>query len=58
MQEMERLHEQMHGVIKEVVSLKNAGQADQAEQAFAPVGPLSEKIVYLLKQVEERVEAA
>ena len=57
MQEMERLHEQMHGVIKEVVSLKNAGQADQAEQAFAPVGPLSEKIVYLLKQVEERVEA-
>lgn len=56
MQEMERLHEEMHGIIKDVVSLKNAGSMAEAEESYSGIGPLSEQIVQLLKQVEDQVD--
>jgi len=57
MQDMERLHAQMHAVIKDVVKFKNAGRETKAETAFVAVGPLSEQIVQLLKRVEDKVDA-
>ncbi len=56
MQVMEKLHEKMHSVIKDVVSLRNAGDDENAEAAFAEVGPLSDEIIHLLKRVEAMVE--
>lgn len=55
MQVMERQHEKMHAVIREIIDLKNGGNAQAAEQEFHQIESLSGEIVSLLKQVEEKV---
>ncbi len=54
MSELERIHAEMHSVIRDVVSQKHAGQEDLAEKNFGKVGPLSETIIGLLNQLEEK----
>ncbi len=55
MQQLEPEHERLHQVIREIVSLKNSGAAEQAEERFAEIESLSERIVGLLKGLERKV---
>ena len=53
MTELERIHAEMHSVIRDVVGQKHAGQEELAEKNFSKIGPLSETIIGLLNRLEE-----
>jgi methyl-accepting chemotaxis protein len=55
MQVMEREHESLHTVIREIIDLKQQGNDARAEQRFGEIETLSGKIVDLLKSVERNV---
>lgn len=55
MQTMEREHEKMHALIREVIDLKSRGDGQQAEARFSDIERLSGAIVSLLKSVERQV---
>ena len=55
MQVMEREHEALHAVIREIIDLKQRGQDALAEQRYLEIERLSAKIVGLLKSVERQV---
>lgn len=55
MQELEPLHERLHRLIKEIVSLKHAGEAEQAESHYGEIESISAEIVGLLKRLERRL---
>lgn len=57
MQRMEKSHERLHAVIREIIALKEAGKYAQAESLFREIGQLSDEIVELLQTVEGRVTA-
>ncbi len=57
MQRMEKSHEQLHAVIRDIIALKEAGKYAQAESRFAEIEQLSDEIVMLLHRVEGRVAA-
>ncbi len=54
MSELDDAHEQMHNLIRKIVELKHQGQVGEAEQAFGGIEPLSQQVVALLDQIEER----
>jgi methyl-accepting chemotaxis protein len=56
MHEMERVHEEMHGLLKEVVAMKNEGRVAEAEEKYESVGPMSEKVIHLLRKVEDQLD--
>ena len=55
MQELEPLHERLHKMIKEIVSLKNAGEKARAEAMYAEIEILSGQIVGMIKGLERQV---
>jgi methyl-accepting chemotaxis protein len=55
MQELGVHHEELHKLIKEIVVLKEKGLHSGAEQVFAQIEPLSDRIVGLLDVVENKV---
>src|SRR5271166_1458891 len=54
-QKLEAKHKDMHGVVKEVVELKQAGKAAPAEQRFLVVCQAAEEVVALLTKLEAKV---
>jgi methyl-accepting chemotaxis protein len=50
--EVEKPHEQLHKLIKEIIQAKNSGNLTGAEDLYKQVEPISERIVGLLEQVE------
>ncbi len=57
LQEMVRLdqvHEEMHGLIQQIIKLKNRGQEEEADQEFSGIEPLSREVVRLLDRIEEQ----
>ena len=50
--EVEKPHEQLHKLIKEIIQAKNSGNVTVAEDLYKQVEPISERIVGLLEQVE------
>jgi methyl-accepting chemotaxis protein len=54
MQELEKVHQRLHGVIKRIVEFKHGGQQDQAEREFEQVEPISQKVVSLLNAIERQ----
>jgi len=54
-QELEEKHKHMHGMVKEVVELKHAGNVAQAEQQFSVVCQTAEEVVALLSKLETQV---
>ncbi len=52
MKELDKIHEQMHSLIQEIVRIKHDGDVDKAEQRFEEIEPLSNKVVDLLNKVE------
>jgi len=55
MKELEMPHQELHRIIKEIVSLQEAGQREKAEQVYLQVDPLSRQIINLLEKVEKKV---
>jgi methyl-accepting chemotaxis protein len=54
MTDIELPHEEMHAIIKEIITLKEKGDPQAAEEIYNEVGPLSQKIVSLLGQIEQK----
>lgn len=55
MQLMEKEHEKLHAIIREIIDLKHQGRMDHAEARYREVESLSGTIVSLLKSVERSV---
>jgi chemotaxis protein histidine kinase CheA len=54
MQRLETLHQQLHALIREIITAKTAGDAQRAEQELAQVEVLSTEIVSLLTDLERQ----
>ena len=53
MQSLEAMHRQLHAIA--IVEMKHLGEVNAAEVELAQIEPLSEKMVYLLNSVEQKV---
>ncbi len=58
MQAIEKPHEEMHQLIKQIIQLKESGEREEAERLYERVAPLSSQIIQLLNRVEETLEQA
>jgi methyl-accepting chemotaxis protein len=56
MQELEKVHVELHSIVKKVVQLKRAGDQEGAEAEHAKLEPVSQKIFLLLVKIEQQVE--
>jgi len=54
MQQLEKIHAEMHALIKQVIRARQAGDQSKAESAFARVERYSDEIVALLDQLEKQ----
>jgi methyl-accepting chemotaxis protein len=54
-QMLEKKHQGMHALVKQVVELKQAGKTKEAEQEFSNVHSAAEEVVGLLNSVEKQV---
>ena len=52
---LEKKHQIMHAIVKQVVELKRAGKVKEAEQGFTNVANAAEEVVALLENVERAV---
>jgi methyl-accepting chemotaxis protein len=52
---LDKVHEQMHTTIREIVALNKAGKRDQAEQLFKNIEGYSRQVVGFLDQLEHEV---
>jgi chemotaxis protein histidine kinase CheA len=55
MQQLETLHQQFHGAVREVISLKSSGDTARSERELARVESLSVQIVSLLTGLERQM---
>ena len=55
MQQLENLHQQFHGAVREVISLKTSGDTARSERELARVESLSAQIVSLLTGLERQM---
>ena len=55
MKTLEKPHEELHKLIKTIVSLKQSGKTAEAEAEYQKIEPISNKIVNLLNQVKQQV---
>ncbi|MCP3671288.1 MAG: methyl-accepting chemotaxis protein [Gammaproteobacteria bacterium] len=53
--EIEVPHKEMHDLVHEVMELKLAGKEREAEETYAKIAPLSERIVSLLDRIEQQL---
>jgi methyl-accepting chemotaxis protein len=57
MKTLEKVHAELHGIIKDVVRLKHGGDVKGAEKKFAKVESISGKIVAMLNHIESDVKS-
>ncbi len=57
MKELESVHSQLHATVKKIVSLKNSGNQAGAEAEFPKIEQFSQRVVELLRQIEQEVTA-
>jgi methyl-accepting chemotaxis protein len=57
MKEVESPHAEMHRLIKKIISLREAGRIEEAEQEYQKIGILSKRIVALLDAIETKAVA-
>ncbi len=55
MQVLEKRHERLHAVIREIIDIKASGEISEAERRFDEVESLSGEIVTLLSRIESKV---
>jgi methyl-accepting chemotaxis protein len=56
MQELEKVHVELHSIVKRVVQLKTSGDASAAEIELAKIEPVSQKIFSLLVSIEQKIK--
>ena len=57
MMNLESVHAQMHNIVERVVRLKESGNDTEARLEYQKVLPLSQKVVWLLEQLEKQVNS-
>ncbi len=55
MKELEGPHAELHGLIREIIELREAGRMEEAEKAYLRVGELSGQVVELLDRIQRHV---
>jgi methyl-accepting chemotaxis protein len=55
MKDLDGIHAELHSTVREIVTLKNSGDLEKAEEKFERIGPMSEEIVGLLNKIEAQV---
>jgi len=56
MQELEKVHVELHSLVKRIVQMKNSGNTSAAEQELVKMEMISQKIFSLLIAIEQKVE--
>jgi methyl-accepting chemotaxis protein len=56
MKELEQTHVELHAIVRRVVQMKHAGDEAGAKQEFSRLGPVSDRVIQLLKDVEQSYE--
>ncbi len=56
MKEFEKIHIELHEIIKKVLQFKNSGDASSAEQEYEKMDKISSKIFSLLVTIEKKIE--
>ena len=56
MKELEKVHIELHAIVKRVVQLKKSGDAAAAEQELSKLEAVSQKIFLLLVAIEQKIE--
>lgn len=52
---LEKVHEQFHNLVREIVRLRNANELSQAEEKLLELTALSERVLHFLMEAEKRV---
>lgn len=55
MQDLEKIHAELHSLIKKIIQFKNSGDPSKADEEFTKVGDVSNEIMGLLDKLEGRV---
>jgi len=55
MQELEKVHIELHAIVKRVVQLKNSGDKSAAERELSKLESVSQKIFSLLVSIEQKI---
>lgn len=55
LQELERIHAQMHSLVRGIIDAQTAGRKQDAERDYMTLGGISDQIISLLDAVERRV---
>jgi methyl-accepting chemotaxis protein len=56
MKELEKVHIDLHAIVKRVIQLKQSGDNASAEEELAKLESVSQKIFLLLVQIEKQIE--
>ncbi len=57
MVELERTHEELHSIAKNVIRMRDSGDRSGAKEEFGKMRPLSDKVIALLMELEKQVAA-
>jgi methyl-accepting chemotaxis protein len=55
MKSLEKVHINLHEIVKKIVCLKNEGKAAEADAEYLKIGPISDEIINLLTVIEKEV---
>jgi len=58
MQELERIHAELHDTVRRVVQLHRSGQKDSANREFMKIEPISQRIIQLLTHLENLISGS
>ena len=56
--ELERTHEELHSIAKNILQKRDSGDRLAAKQEFSKMKPVSDKVIALLMELEKQVEAS
>ncbi len=56
MQQIDPPHEELHTLIRKIISLKEKGRQQESESLYARIGALSDEIIQLLNNVEASIQ--
>ena len=56
MQELEKVHQDLHAIVRQVINLKHSGDNAGAERELLKLEPVSQKIFSLLVSIEQKID--
>lgn len=54
-QELEKIHTELHSIVKRTIEMKRSGDSSAAENELSKLEPISQKIFSLLVEIEKKV---